>query len=87
MIDREVGAAPAQAPIEYFVDASEIALMLGFDYKTIQKMAREGVIPAYPYGAGQRKTWRFLRSEVHEWMRTKVHSEGHPCRSNRRKPN
>lgn len=88
MTERQVGAAPAQTAFEYFVDASEIARMLGdLDYKTIQRMAREGIIPAYPFGEGVRKTWRFLPSEVHEWMRTRVHSEGHPCRSNRRKPN
>ena len=88
MIDRQVGAAPAQPPLEYFVDADEIARMLGgLDPKTVQRMAREGVIPAYPFGEGPRKTWRFLPSEVHEWMRSRVHSESHPCRSNRRKPN
>jgi excisionase family DNA binding protein len=87
MTERQVGAAPAQAAFEYFVDADEIALMLKLDPRTVQKMAREGVIPAYPFGEGVRKTWRFLPSEVHEWMRTRVDSEGHPCRSNRRKPN
>jgi excisionase family DNA binding protein len=87
MNEREVGAAPAQTTFEYFVDASEIALMLGLDEKTIQRKAREGTIPAYQYGEGPRKTWRFLPSEVHEWMRSRVHSESHPCRSNRRKPN
>lgn len=87
MIDTQLGAAPAQPPFEYFVDATEIALMLGLDPKTVQKMARNGAIPAYPYGDGIRKTWRFLPSEVHEWMRGRIHSEGHPCRSNRRKPN
>jgi excisionase family DNA binding protein len=87
MTERQIGAAPAQAAFEYFVDADEIAFMLKLDPKTVQKMAREGIIPAYPFGEGPRKTWRFLPSEVHEWMRTRVHSEGHPCRSNRRKPN
>ena len=87
MLEREVGAAQAQAAIEYFVDAGEIARMLGLDRKTVQQMARDGVIPAYPLGEGTRKTWRFLPSEIHEWMQGRVNSEGHPCRSNRRKSN
>jgi len=61
--------------------------MLGIDHRTVQQMARDGVIPAYPLGEGMRKTWRFLPSEVHDWMHRRVHSDGHPCRSNRRKPN
>lgn len=83
----DFGAVPVQHTIEYFVDASEIGRMLGIDHRTVQQMARDGVIPAYPLGEGMRKTWRFLPSEVHDWMHQRVHSEGHPCRSNRRKPN
>ena len=76
MIEREVGAAPAQAAIEYFVDACEIARMLGIDHRTVQQMARDGALPAYPLGEGMRKTWRFLPSQVHEWMQRRVNSEG-----------
>lgn len=87
MTESEVGSAKAQRVIEYFVDAHEIAHMLGIDHRTVQQMARDGAIPAYPLGEGVRKTWRFLPSEIHEWMQRRVNSEGHPCRSNRRKPN
>jgi excisionase family DNA binding protein len=87
MTEREVGAARAHAAVEYFVDAREIARMLGLDHRTVQQMARDGIIPAYPLGEGVRKTWRFLPSEIREWMQRRVNSEGHPCRSNRRKPN
>lgn len=54
MTEREVGAARAQRTIEYFVDASEIARMLSLDQRTVQQMARDGVIPAYPLGEGMR---------------------------------
>jgi hypothetical protein len=30
-------------------------------------------------GDGPRKHWLFLRSELDIWVRSKVHSGGHPC--------
>lgn len=87
MIVSDFGAAQAHEAIEYFVDACEIGRMLGIDHRTVQQMARDGVLPAYPLGEGIRKTWRFLPSEVHDWMQRRVNSDGHPCRSNRRRPN
>ncbi|MBV8674678.1 MAG: helix-turn-helix domain-containing protein [Acidobacteriaceae bacterium] len=87
MTESEVGPIQTQTVVEYFVDAHEIARMLAIDHRTVQQMARDGVIPAYPLGEGTRKTWRFRPSEIHEWMTRKINSEGHPCRSNRRRPN
>ena len=87
MIGREASTPGASTPVEYFVDDVEIARMLGIHHRTVQQMARDGVIPAYPLGEGTRKTWRFLRSEIHEWMQARVNSDCHPCPSNRRKPN
>jgi hypothetical protein len=37
--------------------------MLGIHHRTVQQMARDGIIPAYLLGEGRRKTWRFLCSE------------------------
>jgi len=87
VVGREASAAGASTPVEYFVDDTEIARMLGIHHRTVQQMARDGVIPAYPLGEGRRKTWRFLRPEIHEWMQSRVNSDCHPCHSNRRKPN
>jgi len=72
VVGREASAAGASTPVEYFVDDAEIARMLGIHHRTVQQMARDGVIPAYPLGEGKRKTWRFLRSEIHEWMQAMV---------------
>ena len=72
VVGREASTAGASKPIEYFVDDTEIARMLGIHHRTVQQMARDGVIPAYPLGEGKRKTWRFLRSEVHEWMQAEL---------------
>ena len=83
----ETKASNALTPVEYYVDDTEIAKMLRIHHRTVQQMARDGEIPAYPLGKRKRKTWRFLRSEVHDWVQSKVNSDCHPCRSNRGKPN
>jgi excisionase family DNA binding protein len=77
------------APVipEYFVDDVEIGQMLGIHHRTVQQMARDGNLPAYPLGGGKRKTWRFLRSQIHEWMQARVNSSCHPCSSKKGKPN
>jgi hypothetical protein len=48
VIGREASTPAASKPVEYFVDDIEIARMLGIHYRTVQQMARDGVIPAYP---------------------------------------
>ena len=54
------------APItpEPFVDAARAAEWLGITSRRVLEMAREGQIPAYPLGAGSRKTWRFRLQEI-----------------------
>jgi len=37
-------------------------------------MAREGRIPAHPFGSGDRKRWYFLISELAEHLRGQVNS-------------
>lgn len=55
---------------EAFVDAKGAGEFLQLNWRTVQKWAREGTIPAHPFGSGPRKTWRFLLSELHEWVRS-----------------
>ena len=50
--------------IEPFVDADKIAAFLDEPRKVIIKMAREGMITAYPFSSNKRKTYKFRRSEV-----------------------
>ena len=57
-------------PREAFVDAKEAGKFLQFHWRTVQRLARENVIPAHPFGSGPRKTWRFLLSELDGWMRS-----------------
>lgn len=50
--------------MESFVTASEVAKYLSLSPRTVAKMAREGRLPAHRISGSERKTWRFLISEV-----------------------
>jgi excisionase family DNA binding protein len=50
--------------MESFVTATEIAKYLSLSPRTVAKMAREGLLPAHRISGSERKTWRFLISEV-----------------------
>ena len=66
-----------KAPFESYVDCKRAAEFLSVDRKTIQRLSREGRIPAHPVLTGARKgrtTWRYKLSELDEWARTQQHS-------------
>ncbi len=63
-----LGKEACGAPLEHFVDADKAAQFLSFSRKHILKLAIRGEIPAHPLGLGQRKTWRFLLSELRSWV-------------------
>lgn len=73
-------AAPERAPIngyippEPFVEADEAAEFLHSSPRTVMQMAREGKIPAHPFGDGPRKRWFFLISELADFLRARVNS-------------
>ena len=48
------------------------ALYLGLDVKTVTRWVRQGYLPAHPLGEGKRKLWRFIESELAEWLSTKT---------------
>ena len=56
-------AVTGQQP-EPFVDAIKAGEFLSLRPRRVLDLAREGSIPAYPLGHGQRKVWRFRLSEV-----------------------
>jgi excisionase family DNA binding protein len=72
---------PVRVEPEHYVTSDEVASFLKLNLRTVQRLAREGTIPAHPFGEKNRKTWRFLLSELDEWMRAKVNSSRRPCRS------
>ena len=54
---------------EPFVDADTVASFIQLTRRRILELAREkGGIPSHPIGTGQRRVWRFLLSEVHQWL-------------------
>jgi excisionase family DNA binding protein len=52
-----------------FLTADEAAAYLGgLNSRTVTRWAREGYIPAIPIGEGKRRLWRFLETDLEEWM-------------------
>jgi excisionase family DNA binding protein len=50
--------------MEPFVTTLQVAEFLGMSPRTINRMAKEGRIPAHPVSGTARRTWRFRLSEV-----------------------
>ncbi len=67
--------------LEPYVNASDAANFLGIHPKTLMRLARDGVLPAYSFTDGTRHRWRFLKSELDIWMRSRLNSTSHPVRS------
>ena len=63
-----LGTEISRTPFEPFVDADKAATFLSLSRKHILKLAVRGLMPAHPLGFAQRKTWRFLLSELRDWM-------------------
>jgi excisionase family DNA binding protein len=61
---------------EQVLNTEEAAALLQIHPKTLQKMAREGTVPAFRIG----DLWRFRASALDEWLRTGVSSNRHSCR-------
>lgn len=55
-----------------WLTATEAAKYLGgLNSRTLTRWAREGYLPAYPIGEGKRRLWRFLASDLEQWMRAR----------------
>jgi excisionase family DNA binding protein len=68
---------------EPYVDVKRAASYLSVAVKTLNEWARMEKIPAYPWGDGLRKTWRFKLSELDEWMQRRLNSVRRPPLSER----
>lgn len=62
---------------EPLLTAAEAATLLKVHPKTLQKMARQGRIPARRIG----DLWRFRASELDGWLRSEVSSNRQSCRN------
>ena len=80
--DAEASVATANKFIRTFeplVGCDEAAKLLGnIHVKTLQRYARRGDIPGYQIGGH----WFFRASELDSWLRSRINSSCHPCRSN-----
>ena len=54
---------------EPYVSVEKAAEYLDIAPKTLLQKARKGEVPAYPWGNGMRKIWRFKISQLDEWMK------------------
>jgi excisionase family DNA binding protein len=61
---------------EPLIESNEAANLLRINIYTLQNLARRGEIPGLKVG----KLWRFRKSTLDEWLRSKVSSFRHPCR-------
>lgn len=61
---------------EPVLNTEEAAALLQIHPKTLQKMAREGTVPAFRIG----DLWRFRASALDEWLRSVVSSNRYSCR-------
>lgn len=63
---------------EPYVDVKRAAAYLSVAITTLNEWARLGKVPAYPWGDGSRKTWRFKLTELDVWMQARIHSGRRP---------
>jgi excisionase family DNA binding protein len=57
---------------EPYVDARTAARFLGMHWKTVQRLAREHLLPAYSFSGDQRKQWKFHISELDKWAKARL---------------
>jgi excisionase family DNA binding protein len=61
-------AIDPQRSFERLLDCEETARLLHLHPKTVERLAREGRMPAYKVG----KRWLFRASEIDQWMSSLV---------------
>ena len=67
----------SQSNFEPVLNTEEAAALLQIHPKTLQRMARQGRVPAFRIG----DLWRFRASALDEWLRSGVCSKRHSCRN------
>jgi excisionase family DNA binding protein len=72
----ELALNPPKPEVERPLTCDEAAAFVRVHPKTVKRMARTGELPGH-FRFGR---WFFYASELDSWMRTELHSSGHPCR-------
>ena len=75
--DRPSYLPEALQNFEPVLNTEEAAALLQIHPKTLQRMARQGRVPAFRIG----DLWRFRASALDEWLRSGVCSKRHSCRN------
>lgn len=70
------GSERLDSTFEPVLTTDEAAVLLQIHPKTLQRMARRGVVPAFRIG----DLWRFRASDLDRWLRSGLCSKGHSCR-------
>jgi hypothetical protein len=71
-------ASNSEPTFEPWLDSRQAAAILRINHKTLERKAREGMIPGY-----QRfSRWYFRRSELDGWLTGALQSGSQPCRVN-----
>ena len=70
------GSERLDSTFEPVLNTEEAAALLQVHPKTLQRMARQGVVPAFRIG----DLWRFRASDLDRWLRSGLCSKGHSCR-------
>jgi len=64
-----LGAAAPAPTSEHFVDGDTAATFLGITRRTLLQKVRDGKIPGHALDpSAEKKDWRFLLSELHDYM-------------------
>jgi excisionase family DNA binding protein len=66
----------SDAAFERVLNTAEAAALLQIHPKTLQRMARQGVVSAFRIG----DLWRFRASALDQWLRSRLCSKSHSCR-------
>jgi hypothetical protein len=58
----------ATVSLEPYVDSVVAGKFLGLHPVTVMRLAREGHLPGHPLRRAKRRQWRFLLSELSNWL-------------------
>jgi excisionase family DNA binding protein len=74
--ESDFGPESLAMSFERVLNTEEAAALLQIHPKTLQRMARQGVVPAFRIG----DLWRFRASSLDQWLRAGLCSKSHSCR-------
>jgi excisionase family DNA binding protein len=74
----ETDLLSSRQPMRAIWNSCEAAQYLRIHPRTLVRLARRGEIPSIQIG----RLWRFRRSDLDDWLTSKINSVSYPCRPN-----